>query len=251
MIWKKQTIILVNLSQISPPMSQPVAAIYESYLDVYFNKNSEERLKTAIAHHLATHLPHVFIRKTCNQQYELVAGYRLYHLAENLGLKSIPALIVEDMTAEDLFELAITNSVLPLLAFDTKETKATNKQLREFYSSLLNNLDAGFSDLLKSPYLAELLDIPKSHLRRSPPAKKTGLELQRQQVETALASELDSQNIMSKFSFRDPNATVEVPAIKSKDWSGKPWARYLSKEQAGLLKDYFPKTASQHSGFSE
>lgn len=142
MIKTKQTLTLVNLSQVSPPMSQPVAAIYESYLDVYFNKNSEERLKTTVAHHLATHLPNVFIRKVCNQQYELVAGYRQYHLAENLGLKSIPALIVEDMTAEDLFELAITNSVLPLLAFDTKETKATNKQLREFYSSLLSNVSA-------------------------------------------------------------------------------------------------------------
>lgn len=251
MIKIKQPLALVNLSQTSPPMSQPVAAIYESYLDVYFNKNSEERLKTAIAHHLATHLPHVFIRKTCNQQYELVAGYRLYHLAENLGLKSIPALIIEDMATDELFEFAITSCVLPLLAFDTKESKATNKQLREFYSSLLSNLDADFSDLLKSPYLSELLDIPRSHLRRSSPAKKTGLELQRQQVETALASELDSQNIMSKFSFRDPNAAVEAVAIESKDWCGKPWARYLSKEQAGLLKDCFPETASQHSGFSE
>lgn len=250
MLRKTQNFILVNLSQISPPMSQPVAAIYESYLDVYFNKNSEERLKTAIAHHLATHLPHVFIRKTCNQQYELVAGYRLYHLAENLGLKSIPALIVEDMTAEDLFELAITNSVLPLLAFDTKETKATNKQLREFYSSLLNNLDAGFSDLLKSPYLAELLDIPRSHLRRSTPAKKTDLELQRQHADVALTSLLDSQNIMSKLSFRDPDAAVEVAAAENKDVMKKIWARHLSEEQEGLLKDFLRET-SQHSGFSE
>ena len=251
MIWKKQTIILVNLSQISPSISQPVAAIYESYLDVYFNKNSEERLKTTVAHHQATHLPNVYIRKVCNQQYELVAGYRVYHLAENLGLKSIPALIIEDMATEELFEFAITSCVLPLLAFDTKETKSTNKQLREFYSSLLSNLDADFSDLLRSPYLAELLDIPRSHLRKTSPAKKSGLELQRQQVDEALTTALYSQNIMSKFSFRDPNATVEVVAIESKDWCGKPWARYLSKEQVGLLKDCFSETTSQNSEFSE
>ena len=218
------------------------SAVYESYLDIYFNKNSEERLKASKAQDLATHLPYVCIRKVCNQQYELVAGYRQYHLAESLGIESLPVLIVEDMAAEDLFEFAITNCVVPLLGFDTKESKATNKQLREFYSSLLSNLGNGFSDLLRSSYLSELLDIPRSHLRRPALARKSALELQRKQVETALSSELDSQNIMSKFSLRDLHTTVEAPAIENGDSMRKGWVQYLSKHQVLILKKLLSET---------
>ena len=55
---------------------------------------------------------------------------------------------------------------------------------------------------------------------------------------------------MSKLSFRDPDAAVEVAAAENKDVMKKIWARHLSEEQEGLLKDFLRET-SQHSGFSE
>lgn len=229
---KNQTLIKINCSQISPPLQQPLAAVYKAFLDIYFNKNSEERLELSSSEHLSLHLLPVFIKQICNQQYELVAGYRQYHLAENLGIKSLPALIATDMTTVELFEFAITNCVVQLLAFDTKESKTTNKQLRDFYSSLLSNLGEDFSKLLKSSYLIELLDIPRSHLRRQIPAKESSLERKRQKVETGL----EPKNIMSKFSPRNLHTTVKSSAVEKEVWMEKAWVQYLSTDQVNLLK---------------
>ena len=239
---KNQTLTKVNCSQISPPLRQPLVAVYKAHLDIFFNKNSENRLKSSSAEHLSLHLPPIFIKQICNQQYELMAGYRQYHLAENLGVKSLPALIATDMTTVEIFELAITNCVLPLLAFDTKDSTATNKQLREFYSSLKSNLGVDFSKLLKSPYLTELLDIPRSHLRRQIPAKESSLERKRQKVETGL----EPKNIMSKFSPRDLHTTVKVPAFEEEGWMEKTWVQYLSTDQVKLLKAWL-STPSRES----
>lgn len=236
MLRKTQALAQVVRSQISPPMSQPLVAVYGAHLDIDFNKNSEERLKASSAVHLSLHLPPVFIKQICNQQYELVAGYRQYQLAENFEIESLPALIVTDMTAVELFELAITSCVLPLLAFDNKESKTTNTQLREFYSSLLSNLDADFSKMLQSSYLRKLLNIPRSHLRRQIPAKKSDLEILREELETERTSGLDSKNIMSKFSPRVLHTTLKAPAIEKEAWMEKTWVQYLSIDQVNLLK---------------
>lgn len=236
MLRKTQTLTQVARSQISPPMCQPLFAVYVAYSDIWFNKNSEERLKASSVEHLSLHLPPVFIRQIGHQQYELVAGYRQYHLAENFGIKSLPALIVEGMTTVELFDLAITNCVLPLLAFDTKDSTATNKQLREFYSSLKSNLGVDLSELLKSPYLTELFDIPRSHLRRQIPAKKSGLELLREQLKTERTSELDSKNIMSKFSPQDLRTTIKAPSVNEEAWIEKLWVQYISTDPVKLLK---------------
>ena len=238
---KNQTLTKINCSQISPPLQQPLVAVYKAFLDIYFNKNSEDRLKLSSAEHLSLHLLPIFIKQICNQQYQLLAGYRQYHLAENLGIKSLPALIATDMTTVELFEFAITNCVVQLLAFDTKESKTTNKQLREFYSSLKSNLGADFSKMLKSPYLTELLNIPRSHLRQQVPAKKSALELLREELETERTSELDSKNIMYRYSTMNLHTAVKTPAVEKETWMEKAWVQYLSNDQVKLLKIWLSK----------
>ena len=145
------------------------------------------------------------------------------------------------MTTVELFEFAITNCVVQLLAFDTKESKTTNKQLREFYSSLKSNLGADFSKMLKSPYLTELLNIPRSHLRQQVPAKKSALELLREELETERTSELDSKNIMYRYSTMNLHTAVKTPAVEKETWMEKAWVQYLSNDQVKLLKIWLSK----------
>lgn len=243
MLKKNKSTIQIDCKKINPPSSQPLVAVYEAHLDVFFNSNSECRLKS-VAGQLTQHLSHIFVRET-DKQYELVAGYRQFHLAEKLGVKSLTAVVIYDMSNEELFQFVVTDCVLPLLAFDTQRTTATNTQFRGFYNSLRENLNSDYAELLSDPGLIELLRIPRSHLREIIPPKQSALELQREQVSDRLNKKIDTANIMSKFSFRELQAPVKKPATEKGGWLDKVWIQYLSKEQADLLKVSLPETSKK------
>lgn len=241
MFKKEKFTLQIGCKNIVPPSSQPLIAVYEAHLDMTFNTNSEERLKV-IADQLGRHMPPVTVRKV-GRRYELVTGYREFHLAKKFDVTSLDAEVVGDMPSEKLFEFAVTGCVTALLALDTKNTAATNAQLRGFYRALCKNLDNEFEYFLSSDYLADLLNIPASHLRAASTAQQSRLERQREQAESKLKKQQQTpKNSMSKFSLKDLHTKVEPTVMENEDWLESIWVQYLSKEQVALLKNWLSES---------
>lgn len=234
--------IQIDCTQIHPPITQPLAAVYRAYLDIFFDVESEEQLKVCSSN-LALHLPNVYVRKIHANYYELTAGYRLFDLAQSLEMESVTTVLVDEMTNESVFQFAVTSCVLSVLAFDTNQTKTTNKQLREFYLSLKSGLDPAFVDLLKTPYLVELLKIPRSHLRKSVPSAQSALELQREQVQNTISKEDLPKYVMSKFSLAKSPIMRKTPETGSDNWMENDWIDCFSKEQKDQLKHWLRKSS--------
>lgn len=243
MLKKDKSIIQIDCKKIYPPNSQPLVAVYEAHLDMAFNTNSEERLK-AIADQLRSHLSPVIVRKM-GRRFELIAGYREFHLAQKFDVTSLTAVVIDDMPAEEMFEFAVIGCVIPLLEFDTKPSTATNAQFRGFYQSLRKNLDKEFKSFLRQGSLADLLNIPASQRRGASTAKQSALEHQRAEVKKRLKKEQASKNIMSKFSLRDLHTKAEPLVIESEDWLEKVWVQYLSKDQVDLLKGWLSDSSRE------
>lgn len=243
MLKKDKTIIQIDCKKIYPPNSQPLVAVYEAHLDMTFNTSSEERLK-AIVGQLSSHLSPVSVRKM-GRRFELIAGYREFHLAQKFDVTSLTAVVIDDMPAEEMFEFSVIGCVLPLLEFDTKPSTATNAQFRSFYQSLRKNLDKEFKSFLRQGSLADLLNIPASQRRGTSTAKQSALERQRAEVKKRLKKEQVPTNTMSKFSLRDLHTRVEPSAMESEDWLNKTWVQYLSKEQIDLLKGWLSDSSRE------